>query len=43
MNPDRDLAHTVGNARKRILEQQPNHDEVHAHEDVDWHLMRGED
>ena len=21
----------------------PNHDEVHAHEDVDWNVVRGED
>jgi hypothetical protein len=81
VKPDRDLAHTVGDARKRLAdlrertqkrrEEYPevqtgpslasdairaaqwrsetwraNHDEQHAHEDVDWtgpNIVRGED
>lgn len=33
MNPDRDYSHMVGDARKRLLEDElpPNHDEQHAH------------
>lgn len=42
-----DLAHTVGDARKRLTDPlPPNHDEVHAHADVDWtaeNIVRGED
>jgi hypothetical protein len=43
VKPDRDLAHMVGDARKRLDDLPPNFDEVHAHEDVDWNIVRGED
>jgi hypothetical protein len=40
-----DISHAVGDARKRLLEQ-ANHDEQHAHADVDWtgpNVVLGED
>jgi hypothetical protein len=42
MTADPDYSHMTGDARKRALEQ-ANHDEQHAHEDVDWNIVRGED
>jgi hypothetical protein len=39
--PVRDYGLTVGDARKRLAPL--NHDEVHAHLDVDWNIVRGED
>lgn len=38
-----DISHAVGDARKRL---QANHDEQHAHEDIDWradNVVLGED
>lgn len=41
--PHHDIGSVVGDARKRLAELPANHDEVHAHEDVDWNIVRGED
>ena len=42
--PHHDIGSFVGDARKRRLnEQAPNHDEQHAHEDVDWNIERGQE
>jgi hypothetical protein len=45
MTEPRDYSHVPGDVRKRLLEQ-ANHDEIHAHEDVDWtgpNVVLGED
>lgn len=44
MSPDPDFSHVVGDARKRLMDETlPNHDEVHAHLDVDPALWAGDD
>jgi hypothetical protein len=30
------IGSVVGDARKRLTDLPPNHDEIHAHEDIDW-------
>lgn len=40
---DPDVSHAVGDARKRLLEAPFNHDELHAHLDVDPLLWAGDD
>jgi hypothetical protein len=37
------IGSVVGDARKRLTDLPPNHDEIHGHEDIDWNIVRGED
>lgn len=46
MNDHDRFGHATSDARKRLMELPPNHDEIHAHADIDWtaeNIVRGED